>query len=120
MYKGVHILAIKTIISHSITFISYMSLKKYFENKLENIPINSVFLAGSTAGVISTICSNPVDVIVTKYQSKDKFVLFDKNLSYLLKKPKLLFTGTMIRALRAIPGRGIEFYTFEKIYNYLT
>jgi solute carrier family 25 carnitine/acylcarnitine transporter 20/29 len=101
--KGLSICMFREVLSYSMYFQSYYSLR---DNNV------SILNAGGIAGIAGWLFSYPIDVIKTRIQSGKS-----KNIMCAIKQ-KNLFKGMFICIIRAYPVNAIGLYSYEYIKTF--
>jgi solute carrier family 25 (mitochondrial citrate transporter), member 1 len=110
IYRGCSSTILRQSLNQGIRFSAY----NYFINNDKQMSEQKKFLYGCGAGFISTIITQPIDVIKTrqqqlKFERKTMREIFGE----LSQNPKIFYKGFWLRATRLSLAQGILFYTYD-------
>jgi solute carrier family 25 citrate transporter 1 len=121
IYRGCSSTILRQSLNQGIRFSTYHFLITNDKNINEQKNEQKKFLYGCGAGFISTIFTQPIDVIKTRQQQlKDERKTIIEIFKDLSQNPKLFYKGFWLRSIRLSLAQGILFYTYDfcnKIYK---
>ena len=122
LYKGVYPTIIKQSTNQAIRFSTFAIYKNYMLNKNEKeLSSSKALIGGMTSGGISVLFNNPFDVVKTRMQGLESNKY--KSLGDCFRKTLVnegipaFYKGIVPRLFRVVPGQGIIFASYEKIFN---
>lgn len=124
IYQGAAATALKQGSNQGLRFMWYNEYKRIMTNdgQIKSTPLMSL-IGGMTAGCFSTLGNNPFDVVKTRMQgtkANQYASTFDCFKQILSKEGVgVLYSGTVPRLGRVVPGQGIIFASFDTIVQNL-
>lgn len=110
IYRG----CISTILRQSLNQGIRFSTYHFLITNDKNINEQRKFFYGCSSGFISTIITQPIDVIKTRQQQlKDERKTIKEIFGELYLNPKLFYKGFWLRAIKLSLSQGILFYTYD-------
>ena len=125
LYKGSLSTAIKQGGSNGVRFLFMAEWTRLLKGSAEATlrPAES-FIGGMVSGLAAVLSTQPMDVVKTRLQSAGGSRRYAGTLDCLKQIVRdegagMLYSGTIARAARVLPGSGIIFMSAELIYNAL-
>uniref|UniRef100_A0A7S2W568 Uncharacterized protein n=1 Tax=Mucochytrium quahogii TaxID=96639 RepID=A0A7S2W568_9STRA len=124
VYKGVVATAGKQSSNQGLRFMAFGIYKNaLLQGEERNLKPQEALLGGMMSGCFSTVCNNPFDMIKTRMQGlrASEYNGFVDCVSKVVKNEGVgaLWSGTLPRLTRVVPGQGVIFMSYETISNFV-